>query len=511
MNDGIQLTFGQLLGFMRRGLLLASIVAIVSALALYQWRNHRGLTYEAQASLVVQSPQIDLRNFGLPQIDSAPLHVDAYRVVAASSDVLSAALKSLNLPASPTAVDALRDEHLHVQALPEARVIKIIVTDSSPGGAAELANAIASQLQSWDASRIVDEFQRVSRLLQERITIQQLTVQASAADGGSAAASNQQTLSGLRSQLDTIVAMSANATSALKVLYRASPPTTTTGSTPAMLAILGVILGATLGYGFMFVTELFSGRYYTAGAIERGTGVTVLAEVPRPKHGRTTNLDAVATLQTNLDRVFEPGSHIALLVVGIDSSVDTATAAAALAEGFALRGAETLLVDADLRHPELASRYRLPNSRDLSLLTFVQGRESTRRPLQVRVSEGLEMALLCEFKPAPQESLLLVDKLLTYLGAWKRDYHAVIVRTSLFPATSDALALSKSCDGVLLVVNPRSSSRQHVAAAVNRLTQAKIRLVGIIATISTMESGPRQGPRVEVAADISTRHTVAKS
>lgn len=512
MNDRLELTLGQILGFARRGLLLASVVCAAFAVVFYQYQLRAESLYQAQVALATQRPQFDLRNLGLPQIDYSPLHVDAYRMVASSTPVLVGALESVGLPSDAAAVDGLRKSRLQVQVVIDSQVINISAIERSPETAAALANAIAAQLQAWDASRVVDELRRVGQILSNRITVQQLFVQdlEGSQDPNSAAevARARQQVAELREQFDRVVALSSNTQGMLQVLREATPPLDSITRSPVTFAVFGIIIGLLLTYGILFLLELFNGRFYTSDTLERTTGLRVLAELPRSRRNRSVPLEATVSLQASLGRLPTQATPTTLLVLGVGNLDDSTAAAVALAESFALRGARTLLIDADIRRPGVEDHYGVPIDRGVSLLKALSTRPGAARPLTVIVRNRSDLDLLTEARPAPEEAIAMLQSLPGRMKLWASEYQAVIIRVSAFPTSKDVVFLGPYSDGVVLAVDLHATGRRNVETATRQLRDAGVALVGAVSTGGSGPLGPkldlRIGPSTETG---STRHS----
>lgn len=483
VNENIVLTHGQVIGFLRRGFLLALLVSATLGVALYQWQSQAEPAFRAQAILVTQGSQVDLRTLGLPGINQAPLHVDAYRVAASSGPVLAAALESLGLPSTPSAVNALRQGGVQIEARPASQMLEVSVTSSTPERAADLANAIAAQIEIWDRDRLTAELQRMAQLLTQRITVQQLIVQElEEAPAATQVQAAQLALTELRGQLDSIVSLSTNSSSAIKVVRAATPPSSGLGRSPLMFGLLGLILGALLAYGLMFVLELFNGRLYGADSVERATNLPVLASIPRLSGRFWVGPDVAVTLQANLGGSIGGARRSALLVTGAGTNDDTAAAAMAVAESFARRGLETLLIDADLEAPAIAKGYRVPGINALPLLACARGEQGARLPLRVSLGNGARLALIYDEDASAEDIVTLLNGLPACIDRWKSEFQAIVIRGAPILKASDSLILSESCDGIILAINTSRVNRRRALAAVERLRRSYAPLLGIIMT-----------------------------
>lgn len=515
MNDGVELTHGQVVGFFRRGFLFALLVSVLLGAGLYYWSSRAGPSFRAEAVLVAKSPQVDLRTLGLPEINDMPLHVDAYSVAATSTPVLTAALQSLGSPVTQGAVDALRGDQLQIRVVPDPQLVYLTVTADAPGKAANLANAVAEQLQLWDRSRITDELQRVATILTQRIAAQQVLLEQLAdqpsRDTAIQLASERQVLTDLDGQLDSIVALTSNTTSTLKVLRAATPADKSIGRSPMMFGLLGIIVGLLVAYALMFVVELFDGRLYTSESVERAADLPILAALTRQKPGRTTTAEAAMMLYSNLATAMDLNRQTTILVTGVGYNDDTATTAMVLAESFARRGTNTLLVDADLQQPAIARRYRVPGINNLSLMSCVRGRQGPRQPLRLKIGERAQFSLIYESKPAPNETQAMLNGLAGCLERWREEFDAIIIRTTPVSLGGDAFILGWSCDGVVLAVNPRTTNRQRLMSTIARLRRAGAPLVAGVTTGMRGPKGPRWQRVSSVDAEVMPSAPRAKA
>jgi len=486
MNETIELTQGQLLGFLRRGLFLALSLAVLIGAGMYYWSIRSGPAFRAEAVLVTQSPQVDLKTLGLPEVNNSPLHVDAYSVAANSTPVLTAALASIGPPPTEAELDALRRDQLQIRVVPEPKLLYLTVTADDPVRAAALANAIADQLQVWDLSRITDELTRVASILTQRIIKQQVLIEQLASqntdNNGDQLITERQVLTGLDSQLDSVVSLSSNASSTLTVLRAATPPEEGIGRPPGMFALLGIILGVLIAYALIFVIGLVDGRFYTAEGIEHATNLPILATLPHRRRGGVTPVQTAVTLHANIGTVVDVAEQATLLVTGPTYRGDTALTAMAVAESFARRGAKTLLVDADLRRPAIGQQYRVPGISKLSLITCTRGQQALQQPSQVTVGDHSQLSLIYETLPAPEETPAMLDGLAVCLERWKEEYDAIIVRTAPVAVGSDSLVIGRSCRGAILAVDPRRAHRHQLLNVIKQLGRAGVSLIGIVAT-----------------------------
>ncbi len=171
--------------------------------------------------------------------------------------------------------------------------------------------------------------------------------------------------------------------------------------------------------------------------------------------------------------------------------------AANLAASFAHDGLRVLLVDCDIRRPQLHGLFRAPRSPGL-LDLLSPGREGTSevRSLSVAdVAEGDEnpvahvvrstpfrglSLLTCGTLPTNASNLLSGVRMRSLLTTLKERFDLVILDTPPVLATADAGILGSLTDGVLLVVRAGQTDRSAAQRAVAQLGSSGARVFGVV-------------------------------
>jgi capsular exopolysaccharide synthesis family protein len=198
-------------------------------------------------------------------------------------------------------------------------------------------------------------------------------------------------------------------------------------------------------------------------------------------HPRSPATEAYRTLRANLS-LSSPDHPLHTLVVtsaapGEDKSITLANLAVAMAQG----GQRVILVDADLRHPSLHELFDAPNER--GLVTLLDEQDALTSPPLVQVAEVEHLQLLPSgpppLDPAAQIGSARMDKV---IAALQKQADVVLFDAPPVLTATDAAILGTKVDGVLLVVQARHTSRDHVQQAKERLEKAHVRVVGVALT-----------------------------
>jgi polysaccharide biosynthesis transport protein len=325
-------------------------------------------------------------------------------------------------------------------------IVEVTVTDTSPTGAARIANAVAASL-----GRQVEELAPTDDLGAPNIEATTVTP----AEAPSSAASPQVLLS----------------------------------------LVAGLAVGLLAGLGAAVGRELLDNRVRDVATLARTTTLPVVGMVGRRRSGakhpvvvEVSPLDPQAEsfrqLRTNLGFLevsaeTGPGDR-RLSVIAVTSSVPTegkstvtANLAAALAEG----GARVLLVDADLRRPSQARMLGLEGAAGLT--TVLSGGAEVADVAQDWGTSGLQVLAAGTHPPNPSE-LLSSPAMRRFLAQQREDYDFVVIDTPPLLPVADAAILSRLVDGTLVVANARLVRRHQLTEALSSLAQVEARTLGVV-------------------------------
>ena len=177
-------------------------------------------------------------------------------------------------------------------------------------------------------------------------------------------------------------------------------------------------------------------------------------------------------------------------VIGVSSAIPhegKSFTAANLAYAIAKRGEKVLLVDGDMRCPVVAEETHTESAPGLSNLLVSKAPDDYKGYLQgVESRETLSVLVAGDVPPNPAELIgsLAMKK---FISAVAMDFDYVIVDLPPVLPVSDTFTLSKSLDGILLVVKHAETRRREVQEAVRRLRMAEAHILGFV------YNGPRQG------------------
>lgn len=189
---------------------------------------------------------------------------------------------------------------------------------------------------------------------------------------------------------------------------------------------------------------------------------------------RSRVAEAYHTIRTNI-QFRDASSSRSIVVTSANRGEGRTLTACNLAVTFSQSGCKVLLIDADLRNPQLHERFRTDN--ELGLRNVLEGDQTLADCVQRSEIAGLHL-LTCGAKPDNPASLISVDRLETLLASASGGYDMVIFDSPPVLTASDALVMARTADGTVMVVDAKQTSRVVAQKTVSLLLQMNAHLVG---------------------------------
>ncbi len=308
-----------------------------------------------------------------------------------------------------------------------------------------------------------------------------------------------------------------------KVVDSAVFPSSPVSPSYSRNAALGFVIGLLLTAGILVVRELLNVLICTEEDIARISGIPVLAAVPdmdnpgkgsRYKYARSyTDVkpekpqaaggpvlmgegvsfvasEAYKLLRTKLQYSFADGN--VCHVVGVSSAVSgegKSLTAINLAHAIAQLDKKVLLIDCDMRRPSLS--VKLPIVKYVGLSGYLTGLHFLEEIIQkcdLKGENTFDIIAAGQNPPNPIE-LLSSAKMTALLAQLRKMYDYVILDLPPVGEVSDALAVAKETDGILLVVRRNFSSRPALTTAIHQFTFVGAKLIGYVFNCAASAEG----------------------
>ena len=330
-------------------------------------------------------------------------------------------------------------QKVQAEVVPESVVIKITATDASPARARQITRAVVGQLQD-----VVAELE---------------------------------TPPGRNVPL-------------LKATVVDSPrlPDSPVSPQPLRNLGLGLVLGLLLGFGLAVLREILDTtvkRVQDVPALGEAPVLSALAFDPDvherplitalPSHA--PRAEAFRVLRTNLSFIDVDQTSKAFVITSSVPNEGKSTTAINAAIAMASAGQRVLLVDGDLRRPQVANLLGLEPA--VGLTTVLVGRADFADAVQSHADSGLDVLTAGTLPPNPAE-MLQSRAMAEFLTAARGQYDVVLLDTPPLLPVTDAALLAAQTDGAVLIVHHSKTTKEQVAGAVDRLESVGSAPLGVI-------------------------------
>lgn len=478
---------------LRRQRLLILVFVVAFGAAAYLVSAQQAKNYVAEAALAL--PELSESSDPVGLSPGNPVPADARAAINARlvgrPSVARRVKRSLD---DPRSVDQLLAK---ITARGEARTNFLIVqaNGSNPTDTTRLANAFAAEFAAQQVARKRRELRASGRALRTRL--RRLTRSRSQVD--------EYTAIGLTDRISRTEAL-AEVARPVELVRGARVPTSPESPKPVRNALLGLLLGLTIGVLVAFARESLNPQLRTVRQVEQEMGTPVLARVGSRALGRTPNsekrrrsltpadLEAFRILRANLITL---GDQAPPKTVGITSPMPEegkTTVAAALAWVSAATGQRTLVIECDMRNPTLAERLGIEAAP--GLIEYLAGSATAQDVIQEIQPEALgagaengnaprEPTLWCVTAgqvEADASPIINLNAFADFVFAVSRSYDLVILDTGPVLPIVDSLEVLPMADAVVLCVRMSQTTGEQLASTRAALDRLGVGPVGLVVT-----------------------------
>jgi capsular exopolysaccharide synthesis family protein len=447
----------------RKWVILLCLVLI--PLAVYVYSDRLTKVFEASAIVQVQATATDAGIFASADLPSGTANTAKIAALVGTSGVADETSRLMGEPSGSVrgAITATDDE--------DTGFVTITATAGSGARAAKIANTVAMALRNT---------RRQAGVRRVDVSITNVEKDLAKLPPGEALQRSQ-----LSEKLQGLRALRAAQAENTQVVEPARAPAAAASPKPKRNAILAFVIALFVAAGAVVLAERLDRRLHDSRDLEKLTGTPLLAQIPSSAFpGATPDPQLPIVFQTLRDSLtyFNVDQRLASLLVISPLKGDGKTSVATnLAVAFARAGKQVILVDADLRSPQVASRMGATPSPGLS--EVISGNAEIQNVLaEIEPFDSYLRVLPGGTVPPNPSEMLGSARMSTILAELTEMCDLVLIDTAPVLVVSDAFPLFEQVAGIVGVSRLEQTPREAIARAIEIASSAGGRVLGMVAT-----------------------------
>ena len=295
----------------------------------------------------------------------------------------------------------------------------------------------------------------------------------------------------LTSELSKREAETSWQNSNVQIIDRAIPPEDPSSPRVLLNLAAGFIGGLVLGFGFIFLLAFFDDRIKTMSDVEDTLGLQILGVIPRFLGKKDFRERAVAVLSQKHNHIVESFRSLysslqineesreskVLLVTSTVPGEGKSTIASNLCQSFSSHGCKTLLIDCDLRLPNVARLLDIKNEKGF-LEYFSEGAALDDLILKDFAHDMDVLPVFGESKNPIQ--ILNSQEFESLLNELSKNYDKIVLDSPPVGAVSDALNLLNLVDGVVYVISYNTVKMRAAQGSIRRIAETQTPIFGSV-------------------------------
>lgn len=351
-------------------------------------------------------------------------------------------------------------------------------------------SVVASIKNSMDAAEqnYNDSVKRIENAQDERIRLEKLRPEYERLKRDLEGARNHYDY--LYSRKQQTMAMSSDKGESARIVDYAIPPIRPSKPKVLLDMALAVFLGVTSGMGIIVLFVLLDDKIKSVFDIEKTLGLSILGIIPKISgadihvrsrvvangHHRQT-LEAFRSIHSSM--MLSEHAKVAklILVTSTIPSEGKSFVTTNLALIHAAHGERVLVIDGDLRLPNVARTLGLDN--DKGLLTVMAGRDTLDDSIHKSVEKDFDVLTTGGSTANPTE-VFCNPEFARILKELRSRYDRIFVDSPPLAPVSDSLNILPNADGVVYVIRFNTVKRKVAANCLRRMSESNVPVLGAI-------------------------------
>ncbi|GAP23076.1 polysaccharide biosynthesis tyrosine autokinase [Leptolinea tardivitalis] len=471
------------------------LAGLVAGAAAYFISSRQVPMYETTTRLLVSDPP------SISTIDSKSMlntstMPTTYSEMVLDSPVLQGVIDDQNLTLT---VEQLK-KNISVELINQTQLLVVTVTDPDPVRAADMANSLARvfadrvrELQSQRYTTSKDGLQKQVTEMGTQIekTTRELEITTNEASRQQLEArltEYTKLYSDLVLNYEKVRLSEAQTSTNVVVTEPATPNYTPVSPRTMQNTFLAVVVGMLLAAGTIFAVDMLDDSIKNPEEVRKSFNIPILGVIARHEvtdgkpvceaEPRSPVAESFRALRTNINFASVDRPLRKIVITSPTPQDGKTTISTNLAVVVAQGEKTVVLVDADLRRPQVHHRFGLMNRLGLSDL-FVKPDDAITDALQRTTSPRLAVMTSGSLPPNPSE-LLTSQRMGKIMEILLHGFDMIVIDTPPVLTVTDAAAMAQSVDGVILVAKPGSTKKSAFRQSLEALQAVNATILGVV-------------------------------
>lgn len=264
------------------------------------------------------------------------------------------------------------------------------------------------------------------------------------------------------------------------VLDKARVMSVTNGKAPTKTMTTYLLLGLLIPAVFVLLLKLLNNKITTEKDAEKASSFPLIGSVRHTqsqdpmlaiKKPRSSYAEMYRVIRTRLEFIVQRKSDILITVSSAESGDGKTYFGANLAAVYAVTGKKTLLVDMDIRKPNIYELFDMPN--DPGITNYLLGEATLSNIIKHTENNYYDVLTVGSIPPNPGE-IVRSEKLKNMFQELRKTYEYIIVDTSPIGLVADAYPIAMMSDINLFVVRMNKTNKTVVKKLTEQLKNDKL-------------------------------------
>lgn len=270
------------------------------------------------------------------------------------------------------------------------------------------------------------------------------------------------------------------------ILDRARIMALTNGDAKSKRMMTYLLMGIFIPFAFVLLLKLLNTKVNTIKEVEKNSSFPIIGSIRKTeytdpmlsiKKPRSSFTEMFRVIRTRIEFIVQRKSNIMITISSAESGDGKTYFSANLAAIYAMTQKKTLLIDMDIRKPNIYKLFDIPN--EPGLTNYLIGEKSLLDVIQHTENPYYDVMTVGTVPPNPGE-IVRSERLRDVLDELKKEYEYIIVDTSPIGLVADAYSITMISDVNLFVTRMGKTQKTAIKKITEQLKEDRLPNVYVV-------------------------------